>query len=253
MTKNIAEMVDLDLIIPTYNEKPNLLILIPELSRIVASMQINCRIIIVDDASPDGTGASAKELRNTLNSSSFRIEVIERSGKLGLGTAYIEAYDLCLNSYPAKYIIGMDCDLSHDPKYLPEFLRQLQYNDMVIGSRYVSGGKIENWSWWRRTVSKIASLYAKSLLWWPIGDPTTAYVGFSSEALSKLDYKKIQTTNYGFLIELKYLAFLKKFRIHEFPIVFVDRVAGDSKISIKIILETVLNTLALRFRYMFRK
>lgn len=242
-------MYDLVIILPTYNEKANLEKILPNIKEVFHKMQINGGILVVDDNSPDGSGTYVKNIIPEISNDKFFLKILERPKKLGLGTAYIQAYEKIINEIDTEFVLGMDADFSHDPKYLPAMYSALKNNDMVIGSRYVKGGGTINWSLLRRLVSRMGGLYSKLLLWWPINDPTTAFTGFRVSKLKELDYKRINAINYGFNIELKYQAYLKKFRIQEVPIVFADRVAGKSKFNSKIFAEGIINTFLIRFRY----
>jgi dolichol-phosphate mannosyltransferase len=242
-------MYDLVIILPTYNELENLKKLLPIIMSTFRKMQIKGGVLVVDDNSPDGSGDYVEQLIPRLTNREFFIKLLRRPGKLGLGTAYVQAYDKVIKEIPVKFVLGMDADFSHDPKYLPEMYKALTHNDMVIGSRYVPGGGTRNWSWIRRMVSRMGGLYSKMLLWWTINDPTTAFTGFRVDALKRLDYHKITAVNYGFNIEMKYQAWKKKFKFQEVPIIFADRVAGKSKFSSKIFSEGIINTFLIRFKY----
>ena len=242
-------MSDLVILMPTYNEKANLGALLPQIKTVFDKLQIKGGLVVVDDNSPDGTGAFVDGQIKLLSDQNFFVDIIKRPGKLGLGTAYIDGYNKVITQNDPKFILGMDADFSHDPKYIHEIYKALLDNDMVIGSRYVPGGGTLNWSWPRRMVSRIAMLYCKFLLGWGINDPTTAFTGFRTSVLKKIDYKSITAANNGFLIEIKYLAFLKKFRIKEVPIIFPDRTQGKSKFSIRIFFEGIFNTFKIKFKY----
>ena len=187
---------ELVIVIPTYNEKANLEKLLPLIGITFKKRNIVGGVIIVDDNSPDGTAEFLKQLIPKINTKSFYVELVSRPSKLGLGTAYIEGFSKALTKQ-AEYIIGMDADFSHDPKYLPVILRGLRHNQVVIGSRYVPGGGIRNWSLFRRLLSKAASLFSKLVLGWKINDPTTAFVGFQRQALKDLNFAAIKTTGYA--------------------------------------------------------
>jgi dolichol-phosphate mannosyltransferase len=236
------------IVMPTYNELENLKNLIPLIKETFKKNNIPGGLIIVDDNSPDGTTQFINENQNNIQNAHFFCELLSRPNKLGLGTAYIEGYKKAF-SYNPDYILGMDADFSHDPKYIPIIYKELSNHQMVIGSRYVLGGGIRNWNIWRRTVSRIASIYAKILLGWDINDPTTAFVGFRADLLQNIKFDRIKTSGYGFLLELKYMAYKAKAKIKETPIVFVDRNIGQSKLDKKIIIEAIFNCLFVRFRH----
>ncbi|MEI7579856.1 MAG: polyprenol monophosphomannose synthase [bacterium] len=242
-------MYNLVIIMPTYNEKANLEKLLPQIKKQFTITKISGGVLIIDDNSPDGTSAYVNKIILDMSDSNFFIKLRKRPGKLGLGTAYIQGYKQVFKEMPSRYILGMDADFSHDPKYIPEIYQALKDNDVVIGSRYVPGGGTLNWGIVRRIISRLGGLYSKILLWWPVNDPTTAFTGFRSDALKQLDLERVQAENYGFNIELKYQAYMKKLRIKEVPIIFADRVAGKSKFSIKIFFEGIFNTLTLRIKY----
>jgi dolichol-phosphate mannosyltransferase len=219
------------LITPTYNEADNL----PRLVEAVRKTLPSADVLIVDDASPDGTGCIADALAER----DRHVRVMHRSGKLGLGTAYVQAFTKGLaEGYERFY--EMDADLSHDVRYLPDFERALDDGfDLVIGSRNIRGGGIEGWGFGRHFVSKGGSLYARTILGLPIWDLTSGYKAFSRRALEAIDLTAVHSNGYSFQIEMTYRAVRKGMRVREVPIVFVDRRAGRSKMSRKIFLEAI--------------
>ena len=219
------------LITPTYNEADNLPLLVEGVRKALPSADL----LIVDDASPDGTGRIADEFAER----DRHVHVMHRSGKLGLGTAYVQAFTKGLaEGYERFYEI--DADLSHDVRYLPYFERALDDGfDLVIGSRNIRGGGIEGWGFGRHFVSKGGSLYARTILGLPIWDLTSGYKAFSRRALEAIDLAAVQSNGYSFQIEMTYRAVRQGMRVKEVPIVFVDRRAGRSKMSRKIFLEAV--------------
>jgi dolichol-phosphate mannosyltransferase len=227
-------------VLPTYNECDNL-------SGIVESIlqhAPNVHIVIVDDNSPDGTGALADELHQ---SKPDRVFVLHRERKEGLGPAYVEGFRFALaRDYEA--IVQMDADFSHDPKYLPAFFEALQTNDLVIGSRYVEGISVVNWDLKRLILSKAASFYVRTITRMPIADCTTGFKCWRREALISIDINRLASNGYVFLAEMTYRAFQKKLRIKEIPIVFVERRLGRSKMNSGIMVEGVLTVLRMRFR-----
>lgn len=247
-------MKDLDtdksliIIMPTYNELANLKELIPAISKHYKENGITGGLVIVDDNSPDKTGQYINTHKSALKTENFFVDIVERPAKLGLGTAYIDGYNYIIKEYNPDYILGMDADFSHDPKYIKPIYDLLKSAQVVIGSRYVKGGGVSNWKLFRRVISKGASVYSQLVLNWPIKDPTTAFVGFQTPALTSLPYQKIKTQGYGFLSELKYMAFKAGLSIQEYPIIFTDRREGHSKLSKKLILQTIVNMLYLRFK-----
>jgi dolichol-phosphate mannosyltransferase len=226
------------LITPTYNEAENL----PRLVGAVRSALPDADLLVVDDHSPDGTG----KIADGLAAMDARVRVMHRSGKLGLGTAYVDAFKKGLaEGYDRFY--EMDADLSHDVRYLPEFERALDAGyDVVIGSRNIPGGGIEGWGFGRHFVSKGGSLYARSILGLPIHDLTSGYKAFSRRALEAIDLGTVHSNGYSFQIEMTYRAMRKGLRVIEVPIVFIDRRAGRSKMSRKIFLEAVAMVWKLR-------
>jgi dolichol-phosphate mannosyltransferase len=219
------------LVIPTYNEAENLPVLVESLRRTLPDMDL----LIVDDASPDGTGRIADALADR----DGHVRVRHRGSKLGLGTAYVQAFKQGLTEGYERFF-EMDADLSHDVRYLPDFERALDEGfDVVIGSRNIRGGGIEGWGVGRHFVSKGGSLYARSILGLPIRDLTSGYKAFSRRALEAIDLGTVHSNGYSFQIEMTYRAVRKGMRVKEVPIVFIDRRAGRSKMSRKIFLEAV--------------
>jgi len=228
-------------IIPTYNEKEN----IEKIIRKVFSLEERFHILIVDDGSPDGTAEIVKGLQNEFTE---QLHIEERTGKLGLGTAYIHGFKWCL-AKGYDYIFEMDADFSHNPEDLPRLLDSCVNNgaDMSVGSRYVRGGKVVNWPFNRIFISYGASLYVRAILWLPVKDCTAGFVCYSAEVLRALDLDNIRFVGYAFQIEMKYRTWRKKFKIKEIPITFVDRVEGISKMSSGIVKEAVLGVWKMRF------
>jgi dolichol-phosphate mannosyltransferase len=192
-------------------------------------------VLVVDDNSPDGTGSLADELARA----DAHVRVVHRAGKLGLGTAYVTAFTQGLAEGYDRFF-EMDADLSHDPRYLPEFVRALDDGfDVVIGSRNVAGGGVEGWGPGRHFISKGGSLYSRLVLGLPVRDLTSGYKAFARRALEALDLEGVRSNGYSFQIELTYRAVLRGMRVKEVPIVFVDRTLGRSKMSRKIFIEAV--------------
>jgi dolichol-phosphate mannosyltransferase len=228
-------------IIPTYNEKENIQQIIEE----VLSFQEQFCVLIVDDGSPDGTGAIVKSLQTKYKE---RLFLLERSGKQGLGTAYIAGFKWGLQN-GFTYLFEMDADFSHNPKDLAKLLQACQSNqaDVAVGSRYVKGGKVENWPWDRILISKGGSLYARIITWLPVKDTTAGFVCYKAAVLQALNLDNIKFIGYAFQIEMKYRAWQKGFKIKEVPITFIDRKAGVSKMSKGIIKEAVSAVWKMRF------
>jgi dolichol-phosphate mannosyltransferase len=218
-------------IVPTYNERDNL----PEITRAVHEHLPFADILVVDDNSPDGTG----EVADRLAAGDSRIKVLHRAGKQGLGTAYIAGFRQALSAH-YQFIFEMDCDFSHDPKYLPALLdRALKGADLVLGSRYIDGGGTVNWGPVRKLISRGGSLYARTILGVHVRDLTGGFKCFRRRVLESIDLDTVSAQGYGFQIEMTYRALKQGFRIEEVPIVFVDRRVGQSKMSKKIFLEAL--------------
>lgn len=228
-------------IIPTYNEQEN----IREILAHVFRLQPDFHVLVVDDGSPDGTAATVKELQSVHRD---RLHLIERSGKLGLGTAYIAGFKWALQRDYA-YIFEMDADFSHAPDDLVRLYRACaeQGADMSVGSRYVKGGHVRDWSWDRIMLSFCASLYVRAILWLGVRDTTAGFVCYREEVLRTVALDEIRFVGYAFQIEMKYRARLAGFRIAEVPITFIDRLKGTSKMSANIFREAVLGVLMMRF------
>ena len=231
-------------IIPTYNELENLLKLIP----IVLSQDESIHILIVDDGSPDGTGAFVKEEMKKND----RIHLLEREKKMGLGTAYLAGFKYALqNNY--DFIFEMDADFSHDPNELKNFLIAIKENDLVLGSRYINGVRVLNWPMARLLLSFFASVYTRIITGMPIKDATGGFKCFRRSVLEAIDLDKVKSNGYSFQIEMTFKAYCKGFKIKEIPIVFIDRVKGKSKMSKKIVREAVTMVWKLRLQHMFGK
>ncbi len=231
------------IIVPTYNELENIKSMLDTLM----ALPLGVDVLVVDDGSPDGTASVVKQ---EMLQNAGRIFIEERSGKLGLGTAYIHGFKWGLAA-GYDYLFEMDCDFSHDPNDLQRLYDALcEGADVAVGSRYVNGGSIENWPWDRKLLSFGASLYVRMLTGMPIKDATAGFVGYTRNALIDLDLGKIQFVGYAFQIEMKYSAWLAGCRIIEVPIRFKDRVLGVSKMSGKIIKEAVWGVLSMRFKRM---
>jgi len=216
-------------IIPTYNERDNL----GPITSAALAADPRIDVLIVDDNSPDGTGQLADELA----AKDKRVRVLHREKKEGLGRAYLAAFKWALNE-KYEYIIEMDADFSHDPRYLPTLIDEAKNGtDLVLGSRYVTGGGTVNWGVARQLISQGGSLYARSILGVGIRDLTGGFKCFNRRVLEALDLDHVQSAGYGFQIELTYRTLKKGFTVKEIPIVFEDRRVGQSKMSRKIFLE----------------
>ncbi len=229
-------------IIPTYNEIEN----ISKITEAVLSIEGQYDILVIDDGSPDGTGAEVKKLQTLYPQ---RLHLIERSGKLGLGTAYVTGFKWALEK-GYDYIFEMDADFSHNPQDLPRLLKPVQEGsaDMSVGSRYCDGINVVNWPFSRILISYCASIYVRTVLGFKIFDSTAGFVCYSRKVLETIDLDAVKMKGYGFQIELKYTAKKLGFRIAEVPVVFVNRKEGTSKMSGSIFGEAFWGVLALRFR-----
>ena len=233
-------------IIPTYNEKVN----IENIINAVFALPVMFDVLIIDDNSPDGTAAIVERMQKQWDG---RLHLLKRSGKLGLGTAYIMGFKWCLNA-GYEFIIEMDADFSHPPKKLLE-LRQacLDGADVAIGSRYVSGVNVVNWPMGRVIMSYYASAYVRIVTGMNVRDTTAGFVCYRRNVLEAIDLDKIRFKGYAFQIEMKFTAFKMGCRIKEVPIIFVNRVLGTSKMNSSIFGEAVFGVLQLRIRSWFKK
>ena len=231
------------IVLPTYNERENLRHALARIREVAQDDGVQLHTLIVDDDSPDGTG----ELADELAAESPAVSVLHRAGKEGLGKAYVAGFREAL-AMGAERIFEMDADLSHDATYLPHFLRLIDRGaDLVLGSRYVKGGGVENWGVGRKIISRGGCLYAQTILGLPYRDLTGGFKCFRRRVLETIDLDDIDTAGYGFQIEMTYRAHKLGFRIAELPIIFVDREAGESKMSNDIVLEAMKNVWKLRF------
>lgn len=238
-------MADSLVIIPTYNEKEN----IENIIAAVFSLDVPFHILIVDDGSPDGTADLVKKKQKEYPQSLF---IIERSGKLGLGTAYICGFKWGLEQQ-YDYIFEMDADFSHNPKDLVRLRAACKEEgaDLSVGSRYTKGGKVANWPFDRIALSYGASLYVRMITWMPVKDPTAGFVCYSRKVLQAIDLDKIRFIGYAFQIEMKFATYSLGFKIKEVPITFVDRVEGVSKMSSGIVKEAVMGVLQMKWNSFF--
>ena len=226
-------------IVPTYNERENIRPLIDS----VLSKDTRIDMLIVDDGSPDGTGAIVDEI----SAANSRVFALHRPSKLGLGTAYLEGFRWALErSY--DYVFEMDADFSHNPDHLPEFLRRIADVDLVLGSRYRNGRvTVVNWPMSRLLLSYAANIYARSITGLQLFDSTGGFKCFRRKVLETIDLSAVKSNGYAFQIEMSFRAWKKGFRIAEIPIVFVDRTEGESKMSKRIVREAVWMVWRLRW------
>ncbi len=235
-------MSDSLVIIPTYNEKEN----IAKMIRKVFSLTKDFHLLIVEDNSPDGTAAIIKSLMPEYEGKLF---ILERAGKLGLGTAYIDGFKWAL-SHGYSYIFEMDCDFSHNPDDLVKLYRAcaVEGADMAIGSRYIKGVNVVNWPMGRVLMSYGASMYVRFILGMPVADTTAGFKCYKANVLSTINLDAVEFMGYAFQIEMKYTAWRLGFKITEVPIIFTDRTEGTSKMSSKIFKEAFLGVMSLRFK-----
>jgi len=223
-------------VIPTFNERENIGILIEKVQDVFVRGEIEGSILVVDDNSPDGTAEVAGELARKYGN----IKILRRRGKLGLGSAYREGFGVALRTVGAGIVFEMDADLSHDPRYIPEFIRRLDEGcDLVVGSRHIPGGKIQGWSLYRHLVSTTANTLAKFALGVEVSDVTTGFRAYKAEALTEIEYETVDSEGYGFQIETLFRCFGRGLRVGEVPIVFTDRRVGASKLGRREILQFV--------------
>jgi dolichol-phosphate mannosyltransferase len=217
--------------LPTYNERENLE---PMVRALLARLGPDDRVLVIDDDSPDGTG----ELADRLAAEHAGVEVLHRPQKEGLGPAYLAAFRRVL-AEGAELVLEMDCDFSHSPDDVQRLIAAAGDADLVLGSRYVRGGRVESWGFGRRLVSRAGSLYAQVLLWAPVKDLTGGFKCYRREVLERIDLDAVSSRGYAFQIETTYRALRAGFRVVELPITFADREAGSSKMSGTIVLEAI--------------
>lgn len=228
------------IIIATYNERENIKGIIDA----VFDIAKEANILVIDDNSPDKTFEIVEDL--AFNNYKNKLFLIKRSGKLGLGTAYVAGFNWALeNKY--EYIMQMDADFSHNPKYIPNFLNEIINFDLVIGSRYITGGGVVNWGIIRKFISLGGSFYARTILGIKVNDLTGGYKCFRKEVLEAIDINSLKSNGYSFQIETTYKAIKSGFRVKEIPIIFEDRRVGQSKMSFKIFIEALLMVIKIRF------
>ncbi|HEY6231548.1 MAG TPA: polyprenol monophosphomannose synthase [Pyrinomonadaceae bacterium] len=227
-------------VVPTYNELANLTTLVEKLRQYAPELHI----LIVDDNSPDGTGQLADELSAA---DPKRIAVLHRQRKEGLGRAYVDGFKEVLKQ-DYQYILQMDADLSHDPVHLPDFFAKIKDHDLVVGSRYLKGISVVNWDLKRLAMSKLATNYVRFITRMPFTDATSGYSCWRRQALEAIDFQNAFSSGYVFLVELKYKAFRKGFRVGEVPIIFIERKSGNSKMDWAVVWEAFWGVLRLRLK-----
>lgn len=233
-------------IIPTYNESENILKIIPEILK-YSDEKNSFNILVVDDNSPDGTASLVEGLQDT------RVKVLKREKKLGLGTAYVTGFKYAIEKN-YDFVFEMDADFSHDPKYIPGFIEKLNEGyDLVVGSRYVLGVSVINWPIRRLILSYMANIYTRMITGLKVKDTTAGYVCYKVSSLKQLNLDNIKSNGYSFQIEMKFKMYKKGFKIVEIPIIFIDRRAGESKMSKKVVREAYFMVWKLKFRSIFNK
>ena len=230
------------IIVPTYNERQNIVLLIPDILRSLP----DAHILVVDDSSPDGTAQCVREMAGSLRN----VNLLERGAKEGLGRAYLSGFRWAIER-GYDLIFEMDADFSHDPRYLPDFMRAITDVDLVIGSRYLCGVNVVNWPMSRLLISYLGNLYARTVAGIPVRDCTGGFKCFRRRVLETIDLDRIGSSGYSFQIEVNYLTWKCGFRIKEIPIIFTDRTRGESKMSTGIIREAFVLLWKLRIFSLF--
>jgi dolichol-phosphate mannosyltransferase len=232
------------IIIPTYNERENIVLIIPEIKKVLP----DAHILVVDDSSPDGTGKCVEEISAAIDG----VFLVTRPKKEGLGKAYVTGFKWALERQ-YEYIFEMDADFSHDPSFLPAFMEAIRTNDLVIGSRYISGVNVINWPMFRLLLSYYSNQLARFLTGIPIRDCTGGFKCFRRSLLKKLPLGKISSSGYSFQVEINHFTWKNGFSFEEIPIVFTDRKRGASKMSTNIILEAFFLIFRLRIVSLFSR
>lgn len=231
------------IVIPTYNEAENLPLMAESLFNLAIQ---DLHLLVVDDNSPDGTGQVAEKLKEKYPG---QLHVLHREGKLGLGTAYIEGFGVCLEK-GAQAVIQMDADFSHDPAQVIPLLENLQEHDMVLGSRYVKGGSLDDtWAAWRKSLSSFGNFYARMILRLPISDVTGGFRAWRRETLLGIPLERVKSQGYAFQVEMAYITHKLGYSIKEIPIYFAERARGDSKMSLGIQLEAARRVWSILLEY----
>jgi dolichol-phosphate mannosyltransferase len=232
-------------IIPTFNEIGN----IPLILDAIFSLHLGYHVLVIDDSSPDGTAQKVEQLQAIYSDQLF---LIQRQGKLGLGTAYIEGFKWAIDKN-YEFIFEMDADFSHNPIDLDRLYKTCKYDkyDVAVGSRYVPGGKIENWPLDRHIYSKGGALYTRMITFMPVKDPTAGFICYTKKVLEAINFDEIKFVGYAFQIEMKFAAWKLGFSIKEVPITFIDRKIGNSKMSKTILKEGVLGVMMIQLKSLF--
>ena len=233
------------IIIPTYNERSTVGRLVERIRKIVGDIPI----LFVDDNSPDGTQQEIAALQLAYPN----IQLLKRSQKAGLGSAYRQSFEQILRRPQAEFVVTMDADLSHDPSELPQILELIKHYPVVVGSRYTQGGKILRWNPMRRLISRVGNIYAKWLTGMLVSDLTSGYVAYRLDWLNQVPFQRMQSEGYAFQIEMKYFLHSLEAKIYEHPITFREREGGKSKFSTVVVLEGMWYPLKIFFERFFRQ
>jgi len=233
------------IVIPTYNEREN----IEYIARALLLLPLDLHVLVVDDNSPDGTGKFVE----TWSATEPRIHVLHRPGKMGLGGAYITGFKWALANTDARYIFEMDADFSHDPRAISEFLALIPTADLVVGSRYVKGVTVVNWPLSRLFLSVSANVYTRIITGMPLHDATSGFKCFRRAVLEALPLDRIKSDGYSFQIEMHFHVWKRGYRIIETPIIFTDRLAGQSKMSRRIVWEAAFMVWKLRMASILKR
>jgi dolichol-phosphate mannosyltransferase len=224
------------IVIPTFNERENIGTLIEDIEKVLSRNKIYGSILVVDDNSPDGTS----EVVYKLSESFGNIKIMKRREKLGLGSAYRDGFRFALETMKADVVFEMDADLSHDPRFIPDLLQELEDGyDMVVGSRHIPGGEIHGWSIYRHLVSSTGNVIAKIALGIGVSDVTTGFRAYRAETLRKIDFETISSEGYGFQIETLFRSERQGLKVGEAPIIFSDRRVGASKLGSQQVLQFI--------------
>jgi dolichol-phosphate mannosyltransferase len=232
-------------VVPTYNERANLEQLIPR----VLGQSPDIELLVVDDGSPDGTG----EYADSVAAEDPRVHVLHRPGKMGLGSAYVHAFTHILQTTDAELVVQMDADFSHDPDVIPDLVRQAADYDVVLGSRYITGANVVNWPLQRLFLSYFANVYTHIITGLPLRDSTGGFKCFRRKVLAEIELGTIRSDGYSFQIEVNFRSWRKGFSMVEIPIVFVDRHAGTSKMSRRIVWEAMWLVWRLRLERILKR
>lgn len=236
--------------IPTYNEATNIKILLTKIQQELAEIKdLEVQVVVVDDSSPDGTAEIVTKCADKLNTSSFKVSLLSRTAKDGFGRACVAGFNKLLEE-KVDYVMQMDADLSHNPTYLPAFVKAARDGrDFVVGTRYIKGGETPDWPWIRRFLSKYGNAYARIILSPKVSDYTGGFNMYSADLLRRIDLNSLRATGYGFLIELKYSALRQSKNMYQIPIVFTDRQHGTSKIPKSTLFKNMFLVPAIRLSY----